>query len=47
MILYTTDEMDLLADGMTRTERGAVSEVFVSRNGRWVNTGWQLASSTR
>jgi len=47
VILYTTYEMDLLVDGKTRTERGAATEVFVRQNGRWVNTGWQLAPSTR
>lgn len=47
VILYTTYEMDLLVDGKTRTERGAATEVFVRRNGHWVNTGWQLAPSTR
>jgi hypothetical protein len=39
--------MDLLVDGKTRRERGAATEVFVRQNGRWVNTGWQLAPSTR
>ena len=43
VIIYTTYEMDLLVDGKTQTERGAATEVFVKRNGRWVNTGWQLA----
>jgi hypothetical protein len=47
VILYTTYDMDLLVDGKTRTERGAATEVFVRRNGQWVNTGWQLAPSTR
>jgi hypothetical protein len=47
VILYTTFEMDLLADGKTSTERGAATEVFVRRNGRWVNTGWQLGPFRR
>ena len=47
VILYTTYEMDLLADGKTRTERGAATEIFVRQNGKWVHTGWQLAPSTR
>ena len=42
-ILYTTYEMDLLSGGRTSTERGVATEVFVNQNGRWVNTGWQLA----
>jgi len=45
VILYTTYEMDLLLDGKTQTERGQATEIFVRRNGRWVNTGWQLARS--
>ena len=43
VILYTTFEMDLLEDGKTRTSKGAATEVFVRRDGRWLNTGWQLA----
>ena len=46
VILYTTYEMDLLVDGKTRTVRGAATEVFVRRDGRWINTGWQLSHST-
>jgi uncharacterized protein DUF4440 len=42
-VLYTTYEMDLLAGGRTNTERGVATEVFVNQNGRWLNTGWQLA----
>jgi hypothetical protein len=42
-ILYTTYELDLLAGGKTTTRRGAATEVFVQRDGKWVNTGWQLA----
>jgi hypothetical protein len=47
VIIYTTYDMDLLVGGKTRTERGAATEVFVRRNGQWVNTGWQLAPLTR
>jgi len=47
VILYTTFEMDVLEGGKTRTDRGAATEVFVRRDGRWINTGWQLAPSTR
>ena len=47
VILYTTFEMDLLVDGKTQTNRGAATEVFVRQNGRWINTGWQLAPSSR
>ena len=43
VILYTTFEMDLVEGGKTRTSKGAATEVFVRRDGRWINTGWQLA----
>jgi hypothetical protein len=43
VILYTTYEMDLQVDGKPTTERGAATEVFVRRDGQWINTGWQLA----
>ena len=44
VVLYTTYEMDLVTGGSTKTERGAATEVFVQQpDGRWVNTGWQLA----
>jgi Domain of unknown function (DUF4440) len=42
-ILYTTYEMDLQAGGKPTTERGVATEVFVRRDGEWINTGWQLA----
>ena len=44
-ILYTTYEMDLQVGGKPSTERGAATEVFVRRDGAWINTGWQLASA--
>jgi ketosteroid isomerase-like protein len=48
VILYTTYEMDLVSDGKPRTERGVGTEVFVRQaDGRWVNTGWQLAALSR
>ena len=43
VILYTTYELDLVADGKKTTERGAATEVFVRQGDRWVHTGWQLA----
>lgn len=43
VILYTTYEMDLLTGGQSSTERGSATEVFVQQNGKWINTGWQLA----
>ncbi len=42
-ILYTTYEMELHAGGKPTTERGVATEVFVRRDGEWINTGWQLA----
>ena len=43
VILYTSYELDLEREGRTRTERGVATEVFVMQDGRWLNTGWQLA----
>ncbi len=45
-ILYTSYEMDV-SGGQSRTERGMATEVFVLRDGQWLNTGWQLAPSTK
>jgi hypothetical protein len=44
-ILYTSYEMDLVNGGQSQTDRGMATEVFVFRDGQWLNTGWQLASS--
>jgi ketosteroid isomerase-like protein len=44
-ILYTSYEMDLQSGGQTRRESGMATEVFVHKDGQWLNTGWQLASS--
>jgi hypothetical protein len=41
-IIYTTFELDLQTGGKTQTQRGAATEVFVQKDGRWLNTGWQL-----
>ena len=47
-ILYTTFEMDLVSGGKTTTQKGAATEVFVRQpDGRWLNTGWQLAPTPR
>lgn len=46
-ILYTTYEMDLFAGGKSTTTRGVATEVFVRRNGEWINTGWQLARTSK
>ena len=42
-ILYTSYEMDLQERVKTRTERGMATEVFLLKDGQWLNTGWQLA----
>ncbi len=42
-ILYSSYEMDLQNGAQTQTRRGMATEVFVNRDGRWLNTGWQLA----
>lgn len=43
VILYTSYELDVQQGDKTRTEKGLATEVFVNRNGQWLNTGWQLA----
>lgn len=47
VILYTSYEMDLLNGGQTRTERGMATEIFVQKDGQWINTGWQLAPNAK
>jgi hypothetical protein len=42
-ILYTSYEMDLSSGGESRTERGMATEVFLFKDGQWLNTGWQLS----
>ena len=42
-ILYTSYEMELQTAGQKRSARGMATEVFVFQDGRWINTGWQLA----
>jgi hypothetical protein len=43
VIIYTSYELDVVEGGKTRNERGKATEIFVRRNGKWLNTGWQLA----
>jgi uncharacterized protein DUF4440 len=45
-ILYTTYDFDLTVAGKTETQHGAATEIFVQRNGAWINTGWQLSPVT-
>jgi hypothetical protein len=47
IVLYTTYELETMRDGKAQIERGKATEVFVFRNGRWLNTGWQLDSGQR
>jgi hypothetical protein len=44
VILYTTFEMDITSQGRMETRRGSAIETFVLQDGRWLNTGWQLAT---
>lgn len=46
-ILYTSYEMDLTTGGQSHAEHGMATEVFVMKDGQWLNTGWQLASSAK
>ena len=46
-IIYTSYEMDLESGGQSQTERGMATEVFLLKDGQWLNTGWQLAPSGR
>lgn len=46
-ILYTSYEMALTSGGQSHSERGMATEVFLFKDGQWMNTGWQLAPSTR
>jgi len=46
-ILYTSYVLELQSGGQTRTERGMATEVFVRRDGAWINTGWQLARAQK
>ena len=39
--------MDIQSGGATRTDRGQATEIFVRKNGSWLNTGWQLAPDAR
>jgi ketosteroid isomerase-like protein len=48
VIVYTTYDMDIVADGKTTTQKGAATEVFVRQaDGRWLNTGWHLSPASR
>lgn len=42
-ILYTSYHFETETAGARASERGKAVEVFVRRDGSWINTGWQLA----
>jgi hypothetical protein len=46
-IIYTSYEIDLQSGGQTQTERGMATEVFVLKDGQWLNTGWQLGRTAK
>jgi ketosteroid isomerase-like protein len=41
-IIYSLYTYDLEKDGERKTSSGRVTEVFVLRNGQWVNPGWHM-----
>lgn len=41
-ILYTTFELELERGGERSLRRGQGTEIFLRRDGKWINTGWQL-----
>lgn len=43
-ILYSTYLLELEIQGKTETQTGRATEIFVRRNGAWVNPGWHLDS---
>jgi len=45
-ILYSTYLYELERDGQRSSHSGRVTEVFVFRNGQWVNPGWHMDSGT-
>lgn len=43
VIIYTTYLFEAESGGRHQRESGKATEIFVFRNGKWVNSGWQLA----
>jgi hypothetical protein len=43
-VLYSQYEIETAQDGKSSRSGGRVTEVFVKRDGRWVNTGWHMDS---
>lgn len=45
-ILYTKFTLETEVDGKRKTQSGRATEMFVSRQGKWVNVGWHLDSGS-
>ena len=43
-IIYSQYSLDLEVGGKRSTSSGRVTEIFVRRNGRWLNSGWHTDS---
>jgi hypothetical protein len=43
VIIYTTYTFEASSSAGTQRESGKATEIFVFRNGKWINSGWQLA----
>jgi Domain of unknown function (DUF4440) len=46
VVLYGRYEAVIQADGVERTMRGRLTEIFVRRDGKWLHPGWHLDLST-
>ncbi len=46
VVLYGRYEAVIQADGVERTVRGRLTEMFVRRDGKWLHPGWHLDVST-
>ncbi|HKO96336.1 MAG TPA: nuclear transport factor 2 family protein [Pyrinomonadaceae bacterium] len=44
-VVYSTYSYELEVGGQRNTQSGRVTEVFVLRNGEWVNPGWHMDSA--
>ena len=46
VVLYGRYEAVIQAEGVERTMRGRLTEIFVRRDGKWLHPGWHLDVST-
>ena len=46
VVLYGRYEAVIQTDGVERTMRGRLTEMFVRRDGKWLHPGWHLDLST-